>query len=58
MNLTLQIVQLLHGIVSVAASMGISLDRYKQLHDASGGKITDADLQTLAKEAQDAIDDM
>jgi mevalonate kinase len=52
----IEIVRLLDAIVGLAMSAGISLARYQAMKDASGGTLTDEQIQELAADAKKAVD--
>ena len=52
------IVRLLDMIVSLAMKAGISLQRYQQMKDASGGALTDEQVDQLVSESRQAVDDI
>ena len=54
----LEIVQLLRLAMSAATSIGLDIVRIKAMIDENGGELSDADLDTLLAEAQEAIDEM
>lgn len=52
---TLEIVRLLDAIVALALRAGISIARYQELREQSGGNLTDEQVEQLAQESEDAV---
>ena len=52
------IVRLLDMVVSLAVKAGISLTRYQSMKDASGGALTDEQVDELVAESRQAVEDI
>lgn len=54
----LEIIRLLDAAVNLAAKAGVSIARYQELKDASGGTLTDEQIEQLAQESDAAVEGM
>jgi len=54
----LEIIQLVRLAISAAVGIGLDVARIRDMIEANGGELSDADLDTLLAEAQAAIDAM
>jgi hypothetical protein len=51
---TLEIIRLLDYVVSLASRVGISVAKYQEMRNASGGNLTEEQVSQLAAEADEA----
>ncbi len=52
----LEIVKAIEVLIDLATKFGVNVAKIVEMKKASGGKLSDEDLQTLADDAQSAID--
>ena len=52
----MQIAQMLDLAVTLAQSVGMSIERYKAMRDAAGGSLTNEQLAELAAQARQSVE--
>lgn len=52
---TLEIIRLLDAAMALAIKAGISVSRYQEMREQSGGSLTDEQVEELARESDAAV---
>lgn len=51
----LEVIRVLDAVVALAASAGVSIARYQELREQSGGSLTPEQVEQLARESDEAV---